>query len=55
MFHVLRGVDEDISLSDSFEQRLNVPFNTSMILNFILEETHGDFNYSRTKKWFAHM
>ena len=51
----VRGVDVDISLRNTFEQRLNVPFNISMILNFILEETNGTFNYPRTKKWFAHM
>ena len=34
----VRGVDVDISLRDTFEQRLNEPFNISMILNFILEK-----------------
>ena len=51
----VRGVDVNVSLRETFEQRLNVPFNISMTLNFILEEAHEAFNYSRTKKCFAHM
>jgi len=31
----------------------NVPYNISMILIFILEETHEAFNYFRTEKWLA--
>jgi len=50
-----RGVDLNITIRGTFEQCSNVPLNISMILIFILEETHGSYNYFRTKKCFAHI
>jgi len=50
-----RGVDFSIALGGTFEQRSNVPHNMSMNLIFISKETHGAYNYFRTKKWFAYI
>ena len=41
-----RGVDLNIALGGTFE---------TMILIFIAKETHGAYNYFRTKKLFAHI